>query len=285
VSALTPFLLPRKLGVRAIVLVSAVDKKGRALNPDKQIVATEPALKAFVPFENDALHEAFVVGQLGQSLDGRIATISGESRWISGGAALDHLHRLRARVDAVVVGAGTIVTDDPQLTVRRVAGPSPARVVIDPNGRVGAKGKWLFDDNVRRILVSAGAEAPRGAELIRLPARRGRIGTADIVAALFVRGLRKILVEGGPRTLAAFIEEGCLDRLHVLVAPVIIGSGRAGLDLPPEPRLAFAQRPKVAAYSLGDGEVLFDCDFAAYRRHVDRGSSDSAFGADGIMGA
>jgi riboflavin biosynthesis pyrimidine reductase len=84
--------------------------------------------------------------------------------------------------------------------------------------------------------------------------------------SLYALGFRRILVEGGARTIAAFIEEGCLDRLHVLVAPVIIGSGRSGLDLPPEPKLALALRPNATAHLLGHGEVLFDCDFAAYRR-------------------
>lgn len=252
------------------------------MNRGLEFFGADRLTPAFAPFEAQAPNEAFVVGQLGQSLDGRIATISGESRWISGGAALDHLHRLRARVDAVVVGAGTIVADDPQLTVRRVAGPSPARVVIDPNGRLGAEGKWLADDNIRRILISTADAAPAGAELLRIPAQSGKIRTADIVAALFARGLRKILVEGGPKTLAAFIEEGCLDRLHILMAPVIIGSGRSGLDLPPQPSLALAQRPKATAYSLGDGEILFDCDFSAYRR---RCAAPGAIGGNGVMGA
>lgn len=204
--------------------------------------------------------KAFVIGQLGQSLDGRIATISGESRYISGAQALDHLHGLRAHVDAVVVGAGTIVADDPQLTVRRTLGPSPARVVIDPRGRI-TSGKWLAEDGARKVLVSIGDHAPQGAELLRLPATDGRIAPADIVAALYSQGLRKILIEGGATTLSAFLAAGCLDRLHVLVAPVIIGSGRPGLELAPEPCLGKALRPRTEAYPLGGGEILFDCDF------------------------
>src|SRR5258706_10172199 len=78
----------------------------------------------------------FVVAQLGQSLDGRIALPTGESKYINGPAALDHLHRLRAEVDAVIVGIGTVIADDPELTVRRVEGRNPARVIIDPNARL-----------------------------------------------------------------------------------------------------------------------------------------------------
>lgn len=241
-------------------------------------VATQPGPQG--PF--DALRRAspqkpFVIGQLGQSLDGRIATVSGESRYISGAAALDHLHLLRAEVDAVVVGACTVVADDPQLTVRRAPGPSPARVVIDPSGRI-AGGKWLAEDGARRLLVSAADRAPAGAELLRLPARDGHFAPADIVAALFALGLRKILIEGGAATLGAFIAACCLDRLHLLVAPVIIGSGRSGFDLAPEPSLDRALRPKTEAYPLGGGEILFDCDFSACRpqTEAETGFSDSA---------
>ena len=85
----------------------------------------------------------FVVAQLGQSLDGRIALPSGESKYINGPAALDHLHGLRAAVDAVIVGIGTVTADDPQLTVRRVDGRHPARIVIDPNGRLRAPCRCL----------------------------------------------------------------------------------------------------------------------------------------------
>jgi riboflavin-specific deaminase-like protein len=224
----------------------------------------DPLARAiFSPFEQAAPERPFVVGQLGQSLDGRIATLSGESRDISGAAALDHLHRIRAHVDAVVVGAGTIVADDPQLTVRRVAGKSPARVVIDPSGRLDRCGKWLARDGARRIIVSAAdVQAPLGAEVARLEARDGVIPPKAIVDALFALGLKRILIEGGARTLALFLESGCIDRLHVLVAPVIIGSGRAGLDLAPIQRLDMALRPRAAIHVLGGGDVLFDCDFS-----------------------
>ncbi|MCW2316980.1 riboflavin-specific deaminase-like protein [Rhodoblastus acidophilus] len=235
---------------------------------DSHARAAQPlAADLFAPLRRASPDTAFVVAQIGQSLDGRVATVSGDSRYINGPAALDHLHRLRAHVEAVVVGAETILADDPQLTVRRVAGVSPARVVIDPHGRTGAARKWLAEDGVRRLVVTAeGVAAPDGAECLALPCDQGRIAPAALVAALFARGFRRILVEGGPRTIAAFIEARCLDRLHALVAPVIIGSGRPGFQLPVEPILSRALKPKATPHLLGDGEVLFDCDFSAYRR-------------------
>ena len=227
-----------------------------------------PALDVFAPFRDASPDRSFVVGQLGQSLDGRIATLTGESRDISGDSALVHLHRIRAHVDAVVVGAGTVVADDPRLSVRRVVGRNPARVVIDPSGRLGAKGNWLAQDGARRLVVTGAKEPACGgvAEVVRLEAQGGVIPPAAIVEALFARGLKRLLIEGGARTLSGFIEAGLLDRLHLLVAPIIIGSGRNGLELSPIAALDDALRPRVQAHLLEGGDVLFDCDFSAYRQ-------------------
>src|SRR5438270_2681906 len=96
----------------------------------------QPWEDRFGPLRRGGIDELVVVGQIGQSIDGRIATVTGHSKYINGPAGLAHLHRLRALVDAVLVGIGTAVADNPQLTVRRVAGPSPARVVLDPRGRL-----------------------------------------------------------------------------------------------------------------------------------------------------
>ena len=106
----------------------------------------------FGPLRAGMVDDIMVVGQLGQSLDGRVATQTGHSHYINGPAGLAHLHRLRALVDAVVIGIGTALADDPQLTVRRVSGPQPVRVVIDPGGRLPPSARLLANDGVRRIL-------------------------------------------------------------------------------------------------------------------------------------
>ncbi|CAA9357234.1 MAG: Possibly 2,5-diamino-6-ribosylamino-pyrimidinone 5-phosphate reductase, fungal [uncultured Microvirga sp.] len=202
-----------------------------------------------------------VIAQLGQSLDGRIATVSGDSKYINGPSALDHLHRLRARVDAVVVGVGTLLADDPLLTVRRVEGRSPARVVIDPTGRAPADARFFADDGAGRLVVCGDTAAvPKPAEAIRLPATGRSLCPRAIVAALAARGFRRILIEGGARTISAFIDAGCVDRLHILLAPLILGSGKPGLDLRPITTLGEALRPATRTYPLEDGDVLFDCD-------------------------
>ena len=201
----------------------------------------------------------FVVAQLGQSLDGRIATPSGESRWINKDSALDHVHRLRASVDAVVVGIGTVIADDPILNVRRAKGHNPARVVIDPNGRLPANPRLAQDDGTRTLVIrSTDAPAPKGMEIIRLEG--AKLDPNAIVAALFERGLRRLLIEGGAWTVSEFIDADAVDRLHVLVAPAILGSGKTGLSLKPIEKLSQARRPATRVYVLPDGDVIFECN-------------------------
>jgi diaminohydroxyphosphoribosylaminopyrimidine deaminase / 5-amino-6-(5-phosphoribosylamino)uracil reductase len=218
----------------------------------------------YAPIVHAQPERPFLIAQLGQSLDGRIATLAGESQWINNAAALDHLHRVRALVDAVVVGVRTVMLDDPMLTVRRVPGGNPARVVIDPSGRMPADARCLAGDGARRIIITAkDCEARPGVEVVPLARTNGRIACNEIVHALFSRGLKRILVEGGASTVSAFIEAGVLDRLHVLVAPLILGSGKPGLELSPVACLADALRPKTRSYQLAGGDVLFDCDMRA----------------------
>ena len=229
-----------------------------------------PWQEIFGPLRSGAADGLVVVGQIGQSLDGRIATTTGHSHYINGPAGLAHLHRLRALVDAVVVGVGTATADDPQLTVRHVAGPNPARVVIDPSGRLPSNAKLLAADGVRRLIVTAAASAlPAGVEAITLPKADGGIEPAAILAALAERGLRRILIEGGADTVSRFLAAGCLDRLHVVVAPIILGSGRSGIALPPIERADQALRAPVCIHRLDD-EVLFDVDLSAQRIPIGR---------------
>lgn len=221
----------------------------------------------FGPLRKGTVDDLVVVGQVGQSLDGRIATESGHSKYINGPAGLEHLHRLRALVDVVVVGVGTALTDDPQLTVRRVLGPQPVRAVIDPKGRLGAEARLFADNRVGRLLITAQkthCSPPSGVEIIALPATNGHIAPQEILAALAGRGMRRILIEGGANTVSRFLAAGCLDRLHVTVAPIILGAGGRGLILPPLERADQARRMPVRVHRIQD-DVLFDCDLSSQR--------------------
>jgi riboflavin biosynthesis pyrimidine reductase len=222
------------------------------------------------------------IAQLGQSLDGRIGTESGASHYINGPHARAHLHRLRALVDAVVVGVGTLNADDPQLTVRHVPGPNPLRVVLDPRGRANPCAR-VFHDGAAPTLHLVGARAADRAPIDDAHARAGgnarvavgmpvagvwrRTLAGDgagfsptaVIAALREVGCRRVLIEGGGVTVSRFVHARALDRLHLLVAPLLIGSGRPGLSLPPILTLDEAIRPPCRSFRCGE-DMVFDLE-------------------------
>lgn len=220
-----------------------------------------PLWNLYAPVAEGRGEPAFVIGQLGQSLDGRVATATGKSRYINGPEAIRHLHRLRALVDAVVVGVGTVIADDPQLSVREVEGPCPARVVIDPNFRMPDCARMLGDGAGPIFAIQTEARArAEGVEPIVVPGAEGGIAPGAIVAALAARGFRRILIEGGAKTVSAFLAARALHRLHLSIAPMVIGSGPMGVNLPPIDELDAALRPTTLIHQLGE-DVVFDCAF------------------------
>ena len=220
-------------------------------------------LSLYLPLQLEA---TLTVGQIGQSLDGRIATESGHSHYVTGPADIRRLHRLRALVDAVVVGAGTIASDNPRLTVRDVEGDNPVRVVLDPDGRLNPN-QHVFTDGAAKSLVvrrapegrPAGSPSTADSVLLVTTAADGHFDPNVIVRTLRDLGYRRILVEGGGITISRFLQAGALDRLHVTVAPLLIGSGRAALTLDPILSLHQALRPPCRHFHLGD-DILFDLD-------------------------
>ena len=209
----------------------------------------------------------YVLGRIAQSLDGRIATTSGASHWISGRDDIVHTHRLRALFDAIVVGAGTVRADDPQLTTREVEGPSPVRVVLDTDRRLDPHYR-MFREAPKTLLLCA-ADAPGDdfvgeAPVLRLPRAREGLDIAAVVAALAARGLRRILVEGGGITVSRFLAAGALDRLHVTIAPLLIGSGIPAFTLPEATTLKEGLRLEWSVLRLG-ADLLLDIPLARMR--------------------
>jgi riboflavin-specific deaminase-like protein len=207
-----------------------------------------------------------VIGRLAQTLDGRIATANGSSQWIGGRGDILHTHRLRALCHAVIVGAGTVRQDDPRLTTREVPGESPVRVVLDTERRLSPDFR-VFRDGGPATLLACAEDAPGpdplgAAEVLRLPRARsgGGLDVPALLRALAGRGLTRLFVEGGGVTVSRFLIAGCLDRLHVTVAPVLLGSGIPAFTLPEVGRIADGLRFAWRVFPLGPrgGDVLFD---------------------------
>ncbi len=210
--------------------------------------------------------ERFVVAHLGQSLDGRIATESGHSHYIGSEQSLLHLHRLRALVDAVIVGVGTVIADAPRLTTRHCTGPDPVRVVLDPRARLGAEASVVTDRAAPSLIVHSRDVHPRLPDHVDTaalaPDPSGALPPAGVLAVLAERGLTRVLVEGGGRTVSSFVAARVLDRLQFAVAPLLIGSGRPALSLPVVETLDAALRPPYRRFDLGP-DTLFDFDLRA----------------------
>ncbi|MGW8974426.1 RibD family protein [Streptomyces platensis] len=198
--------------------------------------------------------------QLGQSLDGFIATRTGDADFVTGEEDRCHLHRLRALSDAVLVGAGTAAADDPRLTVRACAGDNPVRVVLDPRGRV-PRSSGVFTDGAAPTLWVVGPDAApadpgAGAEVLVLP-DAAAFAPERLLAALARRGLGRVLIEGGGVTVSRFLHEQALHRLYVTVAPVLLGDGVPGLRFPGTPVMREALRPPLRRALLGE-DTLFE---------------------------
>ena len=184
----------------------------------------------------------FVILKTGMTLDAKIATASGESQWITGESARRDAHRLRSETDAVVVGVGTVLTDDPMLTARRserpptLASRQPIRIVLDSRLRIPGKARVLSRLQDAHTLVATTKMAPprkltqlrrNGVDVLVLPSRDRRVSLNDLCRQLGRLGIRTLLIEGGSTVNAAFLRSGLIDRIVLYVAPLLLGGDDA----------------------------------------------------------
>jgi riboflavin-specific deaminase-like protein len=233
--------------------------------------AARELLDLYAPLCCGAGSRELVVGHLGQSLDGRVATVTGASRFVTGAEDLRHTHRLRALFDAVLVGAQTACADDPRLTTRLVPGRQPTRVVLDPHARLDPH-LQLLSDGVAPTIVVVGRDVrdkvPRwGAhvQVLQLPCQDGLLDPRAVLGGLRASGLSRVFIEGGGVTISRFLHARALDRLQLVIAPKIIGSGTPALQLPPIDQMADAiTAAGCRRFALGP-DMLFDCVLRAAR--------------------
>ena len=205
-----------------------------------------------------------------QTLDGRIATRTGQSQWISGEASLRLAHELRAAHQAVMVGVGTILADNPRLTVRLVEGPSPRRIVVDSTLRLPLDARVLTDGAADTIVATT-PRAPedrimavrcRGADVVVVPADAGgRVDLGQLLRRLAARGITALLIEGGRELITSALRARLVDRLIVCIAPKVIGAGVEAVgDLQIDRMSEALTFARVRVTTVGE-DVIFDGQF------------------------
>jgi diaminohydroxyphosphoribosylaminopyrimidine deaminase/5-amino-6-(5-phosphoribosylamino)uracil reductase len=184
--------------------------------------------EAFIKYITRGL--PFVLLKAAASLDGKTATVTGSSRWVTGRAARRRVHELRNRFDAVVVGVGTVIADDPQLTCRIPGGRNPVRIVIDPRLRIPLTSRVLKEPG--RTVIVAGARPPErkaarleslGAEVWRMPSRRDRIAFAAVLKKIAEQEMVSVMIEGGAITAGRALAAKVVDKIAFFYAPKIVG--------------------------------------------------------------
>ncbi|MEW6268018.1 MAG: bifunctional diaminohydroxyphosphoribosylaminopyrimidine deaminase/5-amino-6-(5-phosphoribosylamino)uracil reductase RibD, partial [Thermodesulfobacteriota bacterium] len=209
--------------------IAALRRAGVEVETGLEAEAAEELIRGFT--RHVLTGRPFVRLKLAASADGRIATRTGASRWITGPAARRLVHRWRDEMDAVMVGADTVLADDPELTCRRTGGRDPVRVVVDgelrtpPGARLLRAGRgpvWIAT-RARHDAGRARRLARRGAEILAVPARGAHLDLAALLRALGERDVTSLLVEGGSRLAAALVSGGLIDELCWFSAPLLIG--------------------------------------------------------------
>jgi diaminohydroxyphosphoribosylaminopyrimidine deaminase/5-amino-6-(5-phosphoribosylamino)uracil reductase len=202
----------------------------------------------------------WVVAKVAATLDGRVATRTGHARWVTGPKSRRLVHELRNRVDAVMVGAGTVLKDDPMLTVRGLArgARDPRRVILDGRGRVPAKARALAKGEPAPIVLTTRLGSPEGTEHVRCKAKGKHVDLKDALAKLGERGLTSVLVECGPGLLTALVDGKLIDELWWFTAPALVGDDGVGA-LGPRKRTQMDRVPRLenpGRYLVGE-DVLF----------------------------
>src|SRR5918999_257959 len=216
----------------------------------REVLTAAPDVSSLLGTPRAHEDRPYVVIKYAQSMDGRIATASGDSRWISSEKERVVSHALRARCDGIMVGVGTVLNDDPQLTVRLVAGPSPTRVILDSTLAAPLQARG-FDDSASPVVIKTDRADPERRDALQarnvavrvVPASAEGVDIRAALAVLAKMGVASLLVEGGQRVVTSLLRAGCADRVIMAFAPLVLGKGVEGVG-------------DLAITSVGDGISL-----------------------------
>ena len=204
------------------------------------------------------VRKKFYIGQIGQSLDGKIALLNGNSHYINDKNSISYLHSLRSICDAVVVGVNTIKKDNPLLTTRAIKGSNPQRIIIDPSLKLTNKYQ-IFKDGLSNIIFTHSniKKNLNNTKILKLPERNF---TNLIYQHINNLGFKFVLVEGGSKTISKFLENKLLDIMQFIIAPTIIGSGINSINIKPIANLKNVIRTKNKIYKFGE-EMIVSLEF------------------------
>jgi diaminohydroxyphosphoribosylaminopyrimidine deaminase/5-amino-6-(5-phosphoribosylamino)uracil reductase len=183
--------------------------------------------------------QPFVTLKIAQTLDGKIAASNGKPEWITSESSRKLVHKMRAEHDAVLVGIGTVLRDDPQLTVRYVRGENPKRIVLDSKLRIPLQSKLLADDFVSKTIVVTTEQASKrkakqlestGAAVWFLKSRDGQVDIAALLRKMGREGIASVLVEGGSQIYSSFLKANLVDQVAIFIAPKILGKGVSAIQ-------------------------------------------------------
>jgi len=213
----------------------------------------------------------FVLLKMAMTADGKIASKTGDSKWISSEESRLMVHKLRNKYAAVLVGVNTVLKDDPQLTVREIEGRDPWRIVLDSQGRIPLRAKILQAKSEAKTIIATTAKMPRDVEAAlkergskvevwRLPAKDGKVDLVSLIEKLAALGIDSLLVEGGATVAASFLKENLVDKIMLFIAPKIIGGREALTPVEGEglAKIEDAFSLKDVSVNMVDNDVVYE---------------------------
>ena len=223
-----------------------ITKANFRLNPDLKIL-----MESYLQIILNKSKFPYVFGHLAQTLDGYIATESGESRYISSIDNLEHLHMLRAISDVILVGSNTVKFDNPQLTTRLVKGPNPMRVVIDKNDTIKNSCNLLKNKDGRGFKIVSDKLKANSKNIFTLPLQKDEFRIADIISLLESLGNKIIFIEGGGNIISHFYRKKFLNRIHLCISPILIGRGINSFVIDKDIKINEAKIRKISYIKMG----------------------------------